>query len=99
MIHMLVFVLAANVWQYVLKLPVSSMTARHGGAPFKVIDTPFADLINLGLLGLVILISYFVYHYFESFFRDYFRASGTTPLTDEPGPLGCSGGVRRAPKA
>ncbi len=73
MIHMLVFVLAANVWQYVLKLPVSSMTARHGGAPFKVIDTPFADLINLGLLGLVILISYFVYHYFESFFRDYFR--------------------------
>lgn len=73
MIHMLVFVLAANVWQYALKLPVSSMTARHGGAPFKVIDTPFADLINLGLLGLVILISYFVYHYFESFFRDYFR--------------------------
>lgn len=73
MIHMLVFVLAANIWQYVLKLPVSSMTHREGGSPFKVIDTPYADLINLGLIALVIVISYFVYHRFESIFRDSFR--------------------------
>ena len=56
-----------------LKLPVSSMTHREGGSPFKVIDTPYADLINLGLIALVIVISYFVYHRFESIFRDYFR--------------------------
>ena len=56
-----------------LKLPVSSMTHREGGSPFKVIDTPYADLINLGLIALVIVISYFVYHRFESIFRDSFR--------------------------
>lgn len=49
------------------------MTHREGGSPFKVIDTPYADLINLGLIALVIVISYFVYHRFESIFRDSFR--------------------------
>ena len=73
MIHMLIFLLVSNVWQYVLKLPVTSMTHREGGSPFKVIDTPYADLINLGVIALVIVISYFVYHRFESIFRDYFR--------------------------
>lgn len=67
MTHLIVFLVAGNVWEFVLKLPVG------GTETAKMFVTPYANLINVGLLAFVICISYLTYRYIEVPFRDKFR--------------------------
>ena len=67
MIHAIVFAVAGNVWQFILKMPVTQV------GDSKFYDVWYANFINIGCLSLVILLSVVTYKYIESPWREKFR--------------------------
>lgn len=72
MTHLLFWGVMSNIWHYVIKGPVRTFVAANGETVSRI-DTPYALAINVGLLMLALLVSYFTYHYIETPWRDRFR--------------------------
>ena len=72
MVHMIVFTVAAVLANYVLKMP-SITVEREGADLVRYINVPYADLITLGLMLVVIALSWFTYTFVEAPWRDRFR--------------------------
>ena len=87
MVHAIVFSVAGNLYQYVLKMPIKIIEGPNL-EPVKYYETAYADLINLFCIAVIIGISYFTYNYVERPWRDKFRdfakvPSGTQSLADK----------------
>lgn len=72
MVHAIVIAVASNAFEVIFHPPVK-FVERIGEEPLKFIETPYADLINLGLVLVIVSISYFTYKYIEIPWRDKFR--------------------------
>jgi len=87
MVHAIVFSVAGNLYQYILKMPIKIIEGPNL-EPVKYYETAYADLINLFCVAVIIGISYFTYNYVERPWRDKFRdfakvPSGTQSLADK----------------
>lgn len=71
MTHALIFKIFAGVGKKILEVPVKATNYEGGTTVFLV--TPYANLINLLILLLIIGLSYLTYRYVEIPWRDKFR--------------------------
>lgn len=69
MVHMLVFTVAAVAAHYVLKMP-SVVVERAGADLVRYINTPWADVITIVLMAVVIGLSWFSYRWIEAPWQD-----------------------------
>ena len=72
MVHAIIIGMVGNVWQYVLKMH-TSVLANQGDHAIKLFVTPYAPLLNTGLVAVVIGVSFLTYTYIEKPWRDKFR--------------------------
>ena len=86
MTHALLFPICAIIGKKIFKLPSKTEISEHGSAILLL--TPYANLINLLILLMVIGVSYLTYRYIEVPWRDKFRAY--VKKQPMPGPKGIS---------
>ena len=72
MTHALVFAISATVGKNIFKIPTKAVDNQYES--FILLVTPYANLINLIILLIVIGLSYLTYRYVEVPWRDKFRA-------------------------
>jgi len=72
MTHALIFPIFAIIGKKLFQLPSKTVVSEHGSAILLL--TPYANLINLAILLIVIGVSYLTYRYIEVPWRDKFRA-------------------------
>ncbi|MGB1309942.1 MAG: acyltransferase family protein [Leucothrix sp.] len=82
MIHALIFVISATLGTNLFKIPTKIINNSYGES--TVLVTPYADLITLVLLTIVIGLSYLTYRYIEVPWRDKFRAYAKKPQALKP---------------
>jgi peptidoglycan/LPS O-acetylase OafA/YrhL len=71
MVHALIYNVALNVWEYVLKLPVQP---NVGGGAGKSIVSAMSPLINVLMILIILAVAYVTYTLIEKPWRDRFRA-------------------------
>jgi len=71
MTHALIFAVFATVGKKLFDLPVKLVGSGQEQATLLI--TPYADIVNLALLGLIVGISYLTYRFVEVPWRDKFR--------------------------
>ncbi len=81
MVHMLVFTVAGILAFYIFKMP-SVVVERAGADLVRYINTPYADLITLALLIVVLFLSWLTYCWIEAPWRDRFRRWAKITPTD-----------------
>ena len=64
LIHALIFALACNIYQYILKLPVVIVEPD-----IRYVDVWYADIINFLCISITLILSSYTYKYIETHFR------------------------------